>query len=363
MSLQTASFVFDCPQNVRDAPGQVLKMAAKQYWTPASMTNSHGLVLLFAHCIGGHKEQWEPTIERIFALRPGIVREVWAFDWQTHGESAVLNSQLLRTSPSRVYGVSALEWSDAIAAFVNSPRMRGKRIVPIGHSAGAGTMSASIFLPSAFGNYLLIMNFCGMIRVLTTKDKLVSEIPYASFILIEPTIISRDLFYAYLEDRAGQMEFVVAATTARRERWRSREDAHSWMSKRVPWELWDPRVVRKLNEHGLADAPDGGVAIKGDRLQEALSYPDVQPHFDAAQELCRISLNIPVHFIWGGEGSLVPQFVQDALAKSDGRVAASVTRIDAGHMVVQEQPDAVADKICAVLDTIESFEAQGRSKL
>ncbi|KAF7374351.1 AB hydrolase-1 domain-containing protein [Mycena sanguinolenta] len=103
------------------------------------------------------------------------------------------------------------------------------------------------------------------------------------------------------------MEFVVAATTARRERWRSRENAHSWMSKRIPWELWDPRVVRKLSvscryphyllgiitapahrvdnmqEHGLADTPDSGVAIKGDHLQVALSYPDVQPHFDVAQ--------------------------------------------------------------------------------
>ncbi|KAJ6503882.1 Alpha/beta hydrolase fold-1, partial [Mycena sanguinolenta] len=268
-----------------------------------------------------------------------VVREAWAFDWQTHGESAILNRQLFTTSPSRVYGVSASEWSDAIAAFVNSPRMHSRQIVAIGHSAGAGTM------------------------VLTIKDKPMSEIPFVSFILIEPTIISRDLFYAHLEDRAGQMEFVVAATTARRERWRSREDAHSWMSKRVPWDLWDPRVVRKLSEHSLAASPDGGVVIKGDRVQEALSYPDVQPHFDAAQELSRISQKIAVHFIWGGEGSLVPQFVQDALASSDGRVAASVTRVDAGHLVVQEQPDAVADAICTILDTIGVSSEAPRNKL
>ncbi|KAJ7245652.1 Alpha/beta hydrolase family-domain-containing protein [Mycena haematopus] len=276
MALQTTSFVFDCPQNVRDAPGQVLKMAAKQYYTPESITNSQGLVLLFSHCIGAHKEQWEPTIERIFARRHLVVREAWAFDWQNHGESAVLNRELLKTSPSRVYG-----WSEAIAAFVASPRMHGKRIVPIGHSAGAGTM------------------------VLTTKDKPLSAIPYASLILIEPTVIPRELFYRHVDDRVSTMEFVVAATAARRERWRSREDAQLWLSKRVPWESWNPRVLRKLSEHGLMDTQDGGVMIKGDRHQEAISYADVEPHFAAAQELGRISRTVPVHFIWGSTSLLV----------------------------------------------------------
>ncbi|KAJ7362308.1 Alpha/beta hydrolase fold-1 [Mycena albidolilacea] len=329
MTLQTASFVFDCPQNIRDPPGHVLKMSAKQYYTPQSVTNSQGLVLLFSHCIGAHKEQWEPTIERIFALRPSAVREAWAFDWQTHGESAILNRQLLETSPSRVYGVSAFEWSEAIAAFLNSPRMQGKRIVPIGHSAGAGTM------------------------VLTARGKPLSAIPYASLILIEPTVIPRELFYLHLDDRVSTMEFVVTATTARRERWRARDEAHAWLARRVPWDTWDPRVLRKLSEHGLADTPDGGVEIKGDRLQEALSYADVEPHFAAAQELGRISRTVPVHFIWGSGSPLVPEFVQDALGNgSDGRVAASVTRVDAGHMVVQEQPNDLADAICAILDTI-----------
>jgi hypothetical protein len=55
MTLQTASFVFDCPQNIRDPPGHVLKMSAKQYYTPQSVTSSQGLVLLFSHCIGARR--------------------------------------------------------------------------------------------------------------------------------------------------------------------------------------------------------------------------------------------------------------------------------------------------------------------
>ncbi|KAF8189453.1 Alpha/beta hydrolase fold-1 [Mycena galopus ATCC 62051] len=334
MALETTSFVFDCPQNIRDAAGHRLQMSAKQYYTPESVTNSHGLVLLFAHCIGGHKEQWEPTIQRIFALRHSQVREAWAFDWQTHGESAILNRQLLETSPT------AFEWSDAIAMFVDSPRMHGKRIVAIGHSAGAGTL------------------------VLTTRDKALSAIPYVSLILIEPTVIPRELFYQEIDDRVSTMEFVVGATTTRRERWRSREDAYSWLSKRVPWESWDPRVLRKLSEHGLQETADGGVKIKCDRRLEALSYTDVEPHFTAAKELGRISRTVPVHFIWGSGSPLVPQFVQDALSNGmDGRLARSVTKVDAGHMVVQEQPDGLADAICVVLDTIGDGSESERSKL
>ncbi|KAJ6517471.1 Alpha/beta hydrolase fold-1 [Mycena vitilis] len=342
MLLETTPFVFDCPQNVKDAPGLVLKMSAKRYRTSESARNLNGLVLLFAHCIGAHKEQWEPTITRILELRSSQVQEAWAFDWPTHGDSAILNRALLETSPSRVYGVSASEWSDGIAMFINSPSMHGKRLVGIGHSAGAGTM------------------------VLTTKDTPVSDIPFASLILIEPTVIPRELFYQNLDDRMSTMEFVVSATLLRRERWNSREEARKWLTRRVPWDSWDARVLHMLSKHGLlvADTPDGGVAIKCDRRQEALSYIDVKPHFSAARELGRISRTVPVHFIWGSGSPLVPEFVQAALGDgSDGRFAASITNVDAGHMVVQEKPHALADAICAILDSVGSSRVPHASKL
>ncbi|KAJ7121475.1 Alpha/Beta hydrolase protein [Mycena epipterygia] len=339
MQLETTSVVLDCPQNVRDAPGHILKMSAKRYYTSQSAANSNGLTLLFAHCIGAHKEQWEPTIRQIFELRHSQVHEAWAFDWQTHGVSALLNRELLETA-SREYGVSASEWSEAIAAFVRSPCMHGKRMVPIGHSAGAGTM------------------------VLTAKDTPLPSIPYLSLVLIEPTVIPRELFYRHVDDRVSTMEFVVSATTSRRERWRSRPDAKAWLARRVPWDSWDPRALHMLSTYGLTDVPEGGVAIKCDRRQEALSYPDVEPHFAAAVELGRISRAVPVHFIWGSESPLVPDFVQEALCDgTEGRTAASVTQVPAGHMVVQEQPDKVAEAICAILDTIRKKDAHQGSKL
>ncbi|KAJ7624820.1 Alpha/beta hydrolase fold-1 [Roridomyces roridus] len=326
MTLRTDSVIFDCPQNVHDPPGHILKMSAKRYRRHSA--DGTGLTLLFAHCVGAHKEQWEPTIARIFErCAPSTVSEAWAVDWQNHGDSAVLNRELLSTSPSRVYGVSAIEWGEAVAAFIRSPHLRGKRIVPIGHSAGAGTL------------------------VLTMKDLPVCQLVYPALILVEPTIIFKEDFYREIEERASTMDFVVTATLNRRERWKSREEAYSWMAKRVPWDVWDPRVLHMPTEHNLESTPDGGVITKADRRQEALCYVDTLPHFAAAEELRRISSHVPVHFIWGKEsvGTLVPENVKEAFETG---IAASVRTVEGGHLIVQEKPDAVADAICDILDTI-----------
>lgn len=53
------------------------------------------------------KEQWEPTIERVFQLQRSKdkfhkIREVWAFDWQNHGDAAVLNQDALGSRPQGV---------------------------------------------------------------------------------------------------------------------------------------------------------------------------------------------------------------------------------------------------------------------
>lgn len=53
------------------------------------------------------KEQWEPVIEKLFTLQKKMdkthrIREAWSFDWQNHGDAAVLNRELLKV---RVEGV------------------------------------------------------------------------------------------------------------------------------------------------------------------------------------------------------------------------------------------------------------------
>ncbi|KAF9474695.1 alpha/beta-hydrolase [Pholiota conissans] len=357
--MNVKSYVFDGPPRDPDTPA--LKMTAKQYTPVISVEgDKEGLTLLFAHCIGAHKEQWEPTIEHLFHTQAAKddahrVREAWAFDWQNHGDSAVLNREALKERPEGVCEptnethasngrlttlTAAFEWCAAIASFINLPHMQGHRIVLVGHSAGAAAIALTTNFVPTFAHQ------------------------YAALILVEPTMVTREVFASELEDRMSAMEFAVTATSARRDRWTSRAEALTYFVKRVPWGMWDERIVKILVEHGLEDDPAGnGVRLKCDRAQESVSYPDVDPHFEGAVHLARICHTVPIHLIWGTRNDLVPEFIQDSLSEAaEGRMAASVMKIeDAGHMVVQEQPNLLAQAIADIIDRIDSVAT--RSKL
>jgi hypothetical protein len=162
--------------------------------------------------------------------------------------------------------------------------------------------------------------------MLTTKEFPASQLPYAAIVLVEPTIVTRELFNAHVDDRMESMKFAVSATSVRRDKWDTREVAFSWLSKRFPWNRWDPRVVRLLTvsqlcclhlicivnitsqEYGLQETASG-VILKCDRNQEAASYPDVEGHFESATLLSRVCHILPVHIIWGDGNDLVSVYV------------------------------------------------------
>ncbi|KAG6900581.1 hypothetical protein C0993_008298 [Termitomyces sp. T159_Od127] len=138
MALHIDSFTFH-------VAGADLKSTAKRY--TSRFGSRGGLTLLFTHCVGSHKEQWEPTIEQIFHLQQrkdqrDRIREAWAFDWQSHGDAAVINARAL---DSRRDAVSPVEWALALETFIKS-HLRGHRIVALGHSAGTSAMLVYLVL-------------------------------------------------------------------------------------------------------------------------------------------------------------------------------------------------------------------------
>ncbi|KAJ7639982.1 Alpha/beta hydrolase fold-1 [Mycena polygramma] len=305
-------------------------MTAKQYTSPHYSGDTRGLTLIFAHGVGGYKEQWEPFINELFRLQSTKaphhrIHEAWSLDRQNHGDAALLNREELLTS--RPGGVSSYEWADGIAAFVQSPRMRGKRLVAVSHSAGALAIVGS------------------------TRAMELSAIPYSAFVLIEPTLVSP-------EDFRGRIEKTImgfsAATKSRRDKWPSREAAHQWMKGRYPWRVWDSRMLQALVDHGLTEAADGGVTPKTDKDQESTCYPDSFAHFDSMRQVTRIWRTVPLHIIWGTRGDeLVHESARGSVSDpSQGRGAASVTRMKGGHMLLQESPDLLAYTVSKVLDKI-----------
>ncbi|KAF7319005.1 CN hydrolase domain-containing protein [Mycena chlorophos] len=101
--------------------------------------------------------------------------------------------------------------------------------------------------------------------------------PYQAVVLVEPSLASPQIFFKHI---APLHPALVAATQMRRSKWSSRQEAASWFAKRRPWKTWDKRAVRAFVEHGLVDSEaDGGVHLKCDPRQEALAFPDLEPHF------------------------------------------------------------------------------------
>jgi len=133
--------------------------------------------------------------------------------------------------------------------------------------------------------------------------------------------------------------------------------------RRKPCKAWDERVFQRYLKHGFKtkNTPEGPViTVKTDPHQEGLTYPDLPPFIEAGALLtdyCTAGV-IPFHAIFGANNDYVPRDLQDHLVDaSKGRNFVSVTRVaGAGHLVVQEQPDGLANAIC------DKLNAKGLSK-
>lgn len=112
----------------QDIPND-LPITAKRYTFDNSSENADGLTLILAHCVGARmlavpfhlfntlpelvyctcadKEQWEPTLLHLFESQNSLprhsqIREAWSFDWQNHGDAAILNKDILEQRPTGI---------------------------------------------------------------------------------------------------------------------------------------------------------------------------------------------------------------------------------------------------------------------
>ncbi|KAL0071034.1 hypothetical protein AAF712_001592 [Marasmius tenuissimus] len=214
-------------------------------------------------------------------------------------------------------------------------KLRGHRMVAVGHSAGAG------------------------VAMLTMKYAYDARIKFLGTVIIEPTIFTRQIFRDTYEERIAGIKMSQKVTLRRKDNWAGREDALNYMKQRAPWSTWDESVLKLYVEHGLhATGPDGAVTLKCSKEKESAIYADIdglQESAEIFEDLCR---KVPIHVVWGGKHdftSFSPQLKADLLNPDSGRIAATVTVVPGGgHMVPLQQPTRVADALCQILDTLPS---------
>jgi len=338
--MNVETFLLETPPAVGGKP---LIMAAKRYTYPHDehQESKDGVTLLMFHGLGQHKEQWEPIIEKMYALRSESsispqIREVWSFDWQSHGESAVLNEEALKDGPE---SAPVDRWASAIAAFIKSNLVKGHRLVGIGYSSGTIAVMGS--------------------------TRHFDECPYAGLILIEPSLMDEDTWNTHKEIHSG-FEMVTKAVTHRRNVWENKEAAHKYLIGRSPWKSWDPRVVELFAKYGLKDSKDNEgkecVVRACPTIHEASAFQvNLKATWHGAEQVTKLSGLVPIHVIFGERADLMPQAIQDCVVdESKGRKVSSITKIPGGHTIVQELPDIVASTISYILDAISSPEIRGR---
>ncbi|KAF9557223.1 hypothetical protein CPC08DRAFT_764688 [Agrocybe pediades] len=153
--------------------------------------------------------------------------------------------------------------------------------------------------------------------------------------------------------------FIVMAktTSSRRSVWESKDAAHSWLKARIPWKLWDPRVLNLYTEHGLRSLPTPvhnekkGVVLACSPAQEGAAYLGEKDTLKSIAQFTRASGIIPFHGVYGARNDMFTREIQDSLHDpSAGRVLASAWRVSgAGHLVPLENPGNLAEVLKHVL--------------
>ncbi|KAI0363646.1 alpha/beta-hydrolase [Pilatotrama ljubarskyi] len=295
-----------------------------------------GVTLLFFHCAGSHKEAWEPTLDAMVSVlesraEGSPIREVWAFDMQSHGEAACLNHKALEESGAKL---SVEDYAEGFQAFCASGTLVNHRLIAIGHSLGA----------------------TAMLLALMEKNP---PVTFESMILVEPALITKVVYDEHLEEREGALKTMSIAIMKRRDTWNTREEAKEYFQKRFPWMIWDPRIIDRYVRHGLREiqVEEGGVKVTKvtlccTKLQERMAYTyesgSDAPHFRVVAWLQSLSPPPKMHFISGERADLVPEYIHKSMI--DLGIFSSVQKVPAaGHFVVQEQPDGLGKAIAQAL--------------
>lgn len=162
-TLQSQSFVFD------PRPDYPLVSTVKRYWRPNSpyLADADAFTLIFVHGTNFHKEIWEPTIDDLFAMKGGKIRDVWSIDAPNHGDAAMLNEEVLQWGYETCARFtttffillslkrSLVRWEEyarLLHAFLLGlgtgvdVNFRKRRLIGVGHSSGAGALYVCMFV-------------------------------------------------------------------------------------------------------------------------------------------------------------------------------------------------------------------------
>ncbi|EGO01092.1 hypothetical protein SERLA73DRAFT_72062 [Serpula lacrymans var. lacrymans S7.3] len=307
--------------------------------THSTDNKSKGVTLLLAHANGFPKEIWETTLRYLFSSPEGPpIDEVWSFEAVQHGDSALLNASNLsgickmlfaRPSVPVANGSTVDEWMDNardIANFLLN------------------------YIPSAVSNTVLsthlprVSNDATLLEAARREVMAALKFPalFSSMILIDPVIVQP---YQY---RGDSLRAFVIGAILRRDRWPSREEALRMFKASPFFAAWHPDVLQLYVDYGLTDTPEGEVKLKMSGMHEALSFANNLASNETWELLENLDKKIELRWIVPGKPKDKGIQGEEATRIRVWRRPENSSNIvihSAGHLVVQESPQELAQNI------------------
>jgi pimeloyl-ACP methyl ester carboxylesterase len=255
-----------------------------------------GSPVLLNHANGFCAALWAPVAE---ALRSHF--RVFAMDARGHGDS------------SKPAGVEAYAWAAL-----------GRDVGAVADALAAEHGPLALGLGHSFGGTCLLIG--------ASQD--VSR--FGRVMLVDPPFPPARGQRAHWPSKSNSL---AEGARRRRHSWPDRAAARMRWAGRPAFEHWTARALDLYAAEGLGEAPDGGVTLKCPPEIEATlferaidvdlaDYPEV--------------LSFPIRFLWARHGNF-PRAHYEALAAS--MPDADVVEVDAGHLMLMEQPEVVIEEV------------------
>ncbi|KAJ3416735.1 hypothetical protein HDV05_000109 [Chytridiales sp. JEL 0842] len=313
-----------------------IQLAIQTFHRPSPSPTSPKLTFLFAHANGLCKEVWNPVIKILADRFPDTDLWFHSYDARNMGDSALRN----RGSLGEGKPVTALDWWEVgwdavkVGEWVRNQRGGGGIVVGVGHSFGAVQML--------------------MLQIL--KPGLLDSI-----VCIEPVIMSQE----FIENTYGvkslsefKLETHVMGQLAikRRAVFESKKEAFESFRTKPFFQSWTEEATWLYVNYALYETANPQTGSSEVRLKCAPEYEAATFLGGSPPEIYPLlaQISIPVRLVAGKDSNFsLPVFQADGKqGLFVGQAVASKVQNgsfvfveDAGHMVVMERKEAVADDI------------------
>jgi hypothetical protein len=132
--------------------------------------------------------------------------------------------------------IATTEWAKLLAAFCKMFQLTATRTIAVGHSNGT---SALYVAPSR-----TVPGTDHLNSALSTNEFTAESLPYGAMILVEPVMIPHKVFLKHKTQIHANTHMISKMIAKRRETWKDKEEALTWLTGRLPWKKWDTHIVK-----------------------------------------------------------------------------------------------------------------------